>query len=130
MAVKPWIIRIIAALPGVILLNNAVAFILTPQTVVESLGMSYLDGLGRSTQIGDMGSFFACSALFIIYGAFRDKPQWLMAGAYLLITAAAYRVLATMLHAAEFAQVFIGVEVVAFIWLIIACRLLSSGNKV
>ncbi len=25
-----------------------------------------------------------------------------------------------MLHAAEFAQVFIGVEVVAFIWLIIA----------
>lgn len=130
MPLKSWGLRIFAALPGVLLFNNAVGLILTPQEVVESLGMAYLDGIGRSTQIGDMGSFFACTSLFIIYGALREKPQWLMAGAYLLITAAAYRVLATMLHAAEFAQVFIGVEVVAFIWLIIACRLLSSGNKV
>ena len=130
MAVKSWMIRIVAALPGVILLNNAVGFILTPQTVVESLGMSYLEGLGRSTQIGDMGSFFACSSLFIIYGAFRDKPQWLMAGAYLLIAAAAYRLMATVLHGADFAQVFIGVEVVIFVWLIIASRLLPSGTEV
>ena len=129
MAVKPWIIRIIAALPGVILLNNAVAFILTPQTVVESLGMSYLDGLGRSTQIGDMGSFFACSSLFIIYGAFRDKPQWLMAGAYLLIAAAAYRLMATLLHGADFAQTFIGVEIVIFTWLVVASRFFPQANE-
>ena len=129
MAYKPWAIRILAALPGIVLLNNAVGLILTPQRVIESLGLRYLEGMGLSTQIGDMGSFFACSSLFIIYGAFRDKPHWLMAGAYLLIAAAAYRLMATVLHGADFAQQFIGVEIVIFTWLVVASRFLPQASE-
>ena len=62
----------------------------------------------------------------------RKLGKWsgIVASAYLLIAAAAYRLIATVLHGADFAQVFIGVEVVIFVWLIIASRLLPSGTEV
>jgi len=45
---KIWMIRVAASLPGVLLLINAVGLIIAPEGVVTSLGMTYLDGLGRS----------------------------------------------------------------------------------
>lgn len=112
---KTWMIRVAAALPGLLLLMNAVGLAVAPEGVVTSLGMTYLDGLGRSSQIGDTGSFFACGGLFILFGAFRARPQWIMAGAFLFLVAAIYRVLAAVLHDAEFATTFITVEVVGFL---------------
>ena len=84
---KTWMIRIAAALPGFLLLVNAVGLAVAPEGVVTSLGMTYLDGLGRSSQVGDTGAFFACGGLFIVFGAFRARPQWIMAGAFLFFAA-------------------------------------------
>ena len=120
---KTWMIRIAAALPGFLLLMNAVGLAVAPEGVVTSLGMTYLDGLGRSSQVGDTGAFFACGGLFIVFGAFRARPQWIMAGAFLFLAAAIYRVLAAVLHGAEFASTFITVEVVSFFWLMVAAKL-------
>ena len=120
---KTWMIRIAAALPGFLLLMNAVGLAVAPEGVVTSLGMTYLDGLGRSSQVGDTGAFFACGGLFIVFGAFRARPQWIMAGAFLFLAAAIYRVLAAGLHGAEFASTFITVEVVSFFWLMVAAKL-------
>ena len=126
---KTWMIRVAAALPGLLLLMNAVGLAVAPEGVVTSLGMTYLDGLGRSSQIGDTGSVFACGGLFILFGAFRARPQWIMAGAFLFLVAAIYRVLAAVLHDAEFATTFITVEVVGFLWLLIAAKLVVSTDS-
>ena len=125
---KTWMIRIAAALPGFLLLMNAVGLAVAPEGVVTSLGMIYLDGLGRSSQVGDTGAFFACGGLFIVFGAFRARPQWIMAGAFLFLVAAMYRVLAAALHGAEFATTFITVEVVSFLWLMVAAKLVMSTD--
>jgi len=123
---KIWMIRVAASLPGVLLLINAVGLIIAPEGVVTSLGMTYLDGLGRSSQLGDTGGFFACGGLFILFGALRARTHWIMAGAYLFLAAAIYRILATVMHGAEFATTFITVERVSFVWLVIASKLVTE----
>lgn len=125
---KTWMIRVAAALPGLLLLMNAVGLVIAPKGVVTSLGMTYLDGLGRSSQVGDTGAFFACGGLFIVFGALRARPHWIMAGAYLYLAAAIYRVLATVLHGAEFAATFITIEVVGFLWLLMAAKLVVKPD--
>jgi len=49
------IVRITAALPGVLLAISGVGWLSDPATAAEGLGMPLLEGIGRSTQIGDFG---------------------------------------------------------------------------
>ena len=57
------VIKIIAAVPGIPMLVNALMFILQPETVTADLGMPLLEGVGLSTQLADLGAFFTFSAL-------------------------------------------------------------------
>ena len=52
------VIKIIAAVPGIPMLVNALMFILQPETVTADLGMPLLEGVGLSTQLADLGAFF------------------------------------------------------------------------
>ncbi|MFT4632426.1 MAG: hypothetical protein ACI8PP_000330 [Candidatus Pseudothioglobus sp.] len=113
------LLRVLAAVPGVPMLINGVGFITDPATVAATLGMRLLDGVGLSTQIGDFGAFFLAIAGFIFYGAFTAKSTWLKAAAVLLALAAVLRVTAWLAHGADFAGLFIAVEVILATWLLI-----------
>ena len=52
------VLRVVAGLFGALFLINGLQWIITPATIAEQLGMPLLEGVGLSTQIGDMGSFF------------------------------------------------------------------------
>ena len=121
-------LQIIAAVPGLLMLNNAVGFIIDPQKAAASLGMPLLEDMGRSTQIGDMGAFFLCSAGFIFYGAFKSNSTLLSAAASMLGVAAVMRLVAWGVHGAPFATVFITVEVVIMLWLGICAYLLAPKS--
>ncbi|MBT7947422.1 MAG: hypothetical protein HN723_05710, partial [Porticoccaceae bacterium] len=66
------VIKIIAAVPGIPMLVNALMFILQPETVTADLGMPLLEGVGLSTQLADLGAFFTFSALLIFYGVLKS----------------------------------------------------------
>ena len=51
-------IRIVAALPGVLFAIQGLNWIIDPSAAAEGLGMPLLEGIGRSTQIGDLAAFF------------------------------------------------------------------------
>ena len=55
---NPKTLRFIAAIPDIPMLLNSFGFALDLGKTAMSLGMPLLDGLARSTQIGDMGAFF------------------------------------------------------------------------
>jgi len=112
------IIRIIAALPGVIMLIQGIGWLLQPAAAAEALGMPLLDGLGRSTQIGDFGSFFLCCGGAVFLGAFRAEGRWYWGGAALLLVAAVGRTIAYLAWDAPFAQQLIFAEVLFAAWLI------------
>lgn len=61
------VVKIIAVIPGLPLLMNAILFVVDPAKVTADLGMPLLDGLGRSTQLADLGALFLL-APYLFYG--------------------------------------------------------------
>ena len=125
--------KIIAIVPGIPLLANALLFIVQPSTVVADLGMPLLDGIGRSTQLADLGAFFAFSAVMIIYGVIKSQSELLRLAALLLGMTAVLRVLAWVAHGAGLATSLIAAEVVLVVWLVASAaymdKLALSSNS-
>ena len=123
---KKNIIKILAALPGLAMLLNAIGFITNPEKTAGDLHMILLDGLGRSTQIGDMTAFFMGTAILILIGAIRYEGRWLYAGAMFLGGAALFRSMAALVLGAEWATQYIVIEIVLTIWLCIAAFVIDK----
>ena len=65
---KLIVLRSVAALPGVVMLVQGIGWLLQPAQQAAALGMPLLDGLGRSTQVGDFFAFFFCTGAFVFFG--------------------------------------------------------------
>lgn len=105
-------IQIFIALPGVLMGISAVGWLVGPKGAAEGLGMPLLDGVARSTQIGDMTAFFAGLCAMVLLGAIRKNATWLAAAAIVLGGAAIFRTTAWMFHGADLATQFIVPELV------------------
>ena len=121
-------IKTVTLLPAILLGLVGLRWLIDPAGAAGELGMPLLDGLGRSTQIGDLTSFFITSSVLIFLGVFTGKREWLYAPAVLLGLTAIFRILAWAVHGAAFATAAIAVEVVSTaILLFAASRIKPAG---
>ena len=104
-------LRVIAALVGIGFLVQGAVWLVAPQRAATGLGMPLLDGLGRSTQIGDSAALFLTLGATMLVGLRSGGRHWLYVPAGMLACAAASRTLAWALQGAAFAAAFIAVEV-------------------
>ena len=114
------VLRIVARLIGILFFLNGLQWIISPANVAASLGMPLLEGVGLSTQIGDLGSFFITVGAMTLIGAITTTRHWFYAPSILLLVAALYRTLSTVLYGAPFVMSAILVEVVVGLFLIFA----------
>ena len=114
------ILRVIAGFFGAFFLLMGLRWIIDPSSAAASLSMPLLDGAGLSTQIGDVGSFFVTIGAMTLIGAIKQERHWLYAPSMLLLVAALYRVLSTLLHGAAFAMPLIAIEIIIGLFLIFA----------
>jgi len=114
------VLRIVAGLVGILFFLNGLQWIISPANVAASLGMPLLEGVGLSTQIGDLGSFFITVGAMTLIGAITTTGHWFYAPSMLLLVAALYRTLSTILYGAPFVMSAIIVEVVVGLFLIFA----------
>ena len=114
------VLRVIAGLVGILFFLNGLQWIISPANVAASLGMPLLEGVGLSTQIGDLGSFFITVGTMTLIGAITTTRHWFYAPSILLLVAALYRTLSTVLYGAPFVMSAILVEVVVGLFLIFA----------
>jgi len=112
------VLRVIAGLVGILFFYNGLLWIISPANVAASLGMPLLEGVGLSTQIGDLGSFFITVGAMTLIGAITTTRHWFYAPSMLLLVAALYRTLSTILYGAPFVMSAILVEVVVGLFLI------------
>ena len=112
------VLRIVAGLVSILFFLNGLQWIISPANVAESLGMPLLEGVGLSTQIGDLGSFFITVGAMTLIGAITTTRHWFYAPSMLLLVAALYRTLSTLLYGAPFVMSAIVVEVVVGLFLI------------
>ena len=114
------VLRVIAGLAGTLFFLNGLQWIINPASVADSLGMPLLEGVGLSTQIGDLGSFFITVGAMTLIGAITTTRHWFYAPSMLLLVAALYRTLSTILYGAPFVMSAIVVEISIGLFLIFA----------
>jgi len=115
-------LRIVTRLMGAGFALQGAGFLVMPERAATSLGMPLLDGLGRSTQIGDFAAFFLILGLSILAGSIPGRGRLLYFPAALLASAAAGRLIAWAVHGAAFAAMFILVEIIAGLLLVVMAR--------
>ncbi len=121
-------LRTATTLLGVFFVLQGLAWIAAPARAAAGLGMPLLDGLARSTQIGDLASFFLAAGTTIVVGAQPGNARLLLVPAGMLAAAAVVRTLAWALHGAAFAAVFIAIEVGVAALLLVAVRWLDAAR--
>jgi hypothetical protein len=117
------LLRILVTLPAILFVVMGLRWMTDPAGAAGSLGMPLLDGLGRSSQIGDVGTLFLTMGLMILIGLVTSTRSWFYAPALMLSVVALFRLLAWLFHDAPLAPDMIAVEV------IIATLLLFSAAK-
>ena len=120
------VLRYVAVIPAFLFIVTGLRWAFDPAGAAEGLGMSLQDGVGRSSQLGDMGGFFMGAGLMIVIGLIRNQKIWFQAPALLMCLAILYRTLATMAHDAPFAVSFIVIEVVSAALLFVAAKASAS----
>lgn len=122
------VIRFAAGFFGLFLMLMGFRWLGDPAGAAEGLGMTLLpglvdgvsDGLGLSTQIGDLASFFVVGGAFALAGAIKRSPVLMLTPAALVLATAIFRTIAWTTHGAGFAQEAIIGEVVMGITFLLA----------
>lgn len=117
------VLRVLVALPGILFVVSGLRWLVDPASAATQFGMPLLDGLGRSSQIGDMASFFLTLGMLILIALISAKRVWYYPAIMLLVFTAIGRILAWLIHDAAPAVEMIAPEI------IIACLLLFASRR-
>ena len=126
---KQIIARVLSFLPGLLFLSNAYTWITNPLAASNGLGMEYLEGIGRSTQIGDFSAFFIGVGIFCLLGSIFKNITFLISAVIILLSAAIMRIVAWQIYSADFATIFISVEVISSIMILTSAVLFRKKEN-
>ena len=101
-----------------------------PSEASNGLGMLYLDGVGRSTQIGDFSAFFIGVSIFCLLGSIFKNTSFLFSAVIILGSAAIMRIVAWQVYDADFATTFIIVELITTIMILASIVLFKKKENV
>jgi len=121
-------LMVATCLLAAMLLMLGVGWVFDPAGTAVNLGMVLLEGAGRSSQIGDGGSFFLGTGIMLVYGALSRNPSLLVAGALMIGGVAVLRVLAWAVHGAAFTAQPIVVEVLILVAGLALAKSYSGGS--
>ena len=121
--------RLLSLIPGLIFLIQAYAWVTNPSKASNDLGMIYLEGIGRSTQIGDFSAFFISVSIFCLLGSIFKNISFLFAAVIVLSSAATMRIIAWQIYDASFAPTFIIVEIVSTTMILFSIFLIKNKNS-
>jgi len=121
-------LRLVVAIAGALFALQGALWWLVPARAAEGLGMPLLEGLGRSTQVGDFGAFFLTAGITMLVGSRPGREALLLAPALLFALAALGRTLTWALHGADFAALFIAIEIATAALLLVARQRLAEAG--
>lgn len=118
--------RFVAGFFSVLLLVMGIRWAFDPTGSAEQFQMPLLEGMGLSTQIGDLASFFVVGGLFGLLGVIRGNATLLLTPAALVAFTAVFRTIAWSSHDAAFATDMIVAEIVMCISFMLAYKQLAT----
>tara|TARA_B110000285_G_scaffold170650_1_gene191017 strand:- start:97 stop:471 length:375 start_codon:yes stop_codon:yes gene_type:complete len=119
------ILSVLVLLPAVLFLVTGLRWLIDPAGIAPEFGLVLGEGLGLSSQVGDMSGFFLTLGICMLVAFVSRRRAWYYLPALLLMLTAVGRVIAWLLHDAALASQ-IGVEVVVAMILLVASRRLAQ----
>jgi hypothetical protein len=119
-------LRVLIALPAILFVVTGLRWLVDPSGGAAALGMTLLEGVGLSSQIGDVGSFFLSMGIMMLTALITANRSWFYAPALMLTLVAIFRLVAWLLHDAALAIDMIIVELVIASILLFASSRLSN----
>lgn len=118
------ILGALVVLPAILFVVIGIRWLVDPAGVAPEFGLTLGEGLGLSSQVGDMSAFFLTLGICMLAALVSGRRVWYYPPALLLFLTAVGRVIAWLVHDAALAPQ-IGVEVVVTAILLIASRRLA-----
>ena len=106
------ILRGILVLPALMFILLGLQWLADPASAAKGLGMTLMDGMGRSSQMGDVGSFFLMGGSMVLIGVITLRREWFYAPAMLVAGAAVVLAVVFVMMGWPFATASIIIEVV------------------
>ena len=118
---------VLNAFNGILFVAIGLLWVISPYKAGANFGILEIsEGLGRSSLIGDVGSYFFCIGLMIILAAYTLRSIWFYATAMLLGVTALFRVISWAAHDATFATQFIIIEILLITLLLVTSKRMSN----
>ena len=118
---------VLNAINGILFIAIGLLWVISPSEAGANFGILEIsEGLGRSSLIGDVGSYFFCIGLMMILAAYTLRSIWFYAPAMLLGVTALFRVVSWAAHDATFATQFIIIEILLITLLLVTSKRMSS----
>ena len=112
---------------GVIFIVLGLLWVISPYEAGANFGILEIpEGLGRSSLIGGVGSYFFCIGVMMILAVYTLRSIWFYAPAMLLGVTALFRVISWFAHDAIFATQLIIIEMSLIILLLVTSKRMSN----
>ncbi len=121
--------KLLAGVPALLLLLIGLAWWAAPEFAGAQLGMTLLSGLGLSSQIADLASFFLTAGTCVLIGIATQIRTWLYPAIMLLAFAICGRIIAWLFHGAALATAMIVVEVTIIALLVLVSRQMPKSQR-
>jgi hypothetical protein len=121
------VLRVLIALPAILFVVLGIRWFVDPTSAAAALGMHLMDGVGRSSQIGDVGALFLSMGIMMLVALITGRRSWFQAPALMLALVALFRVMAWLSHDAALSLDMIVVELVVAGMLLFASTRLSQA---
>lgn len=123
------LLKLLISIPAIAFVVMGVAWIAAPARIAPQFGLSLSEGLGLSSQIGDMSGYFLTLGFCMLIAVLTGKRSWFYPPMLLLSITALGRTLAWILHDASLAVEPIALELSVSTLLLLGAVFLASSNN-
>lgn len=120
------ILKILVVLPAILFLVTGLRWLVAPAGVAPMFGLTLADGVGLSSQVGDMSAFFLTAGICMLVALVSGRRAWYYPPMMMLLLTALGRILAWLVHDAALAVDLIAPEIIVGVLLIVASRRLPE----
>ena len=120
------LLKVLVVLPAVLFLVTGLRWLVAPGSVAPQFGLTLGEGVGLSSQVGDMSAFFLLLGICMLTSLVSSRRSWYYPPIILLSLTAVGRIVAWLLHDAALAVDLIAPEVLVAAILLLASRRLPE----
>lgn len=122
-------LKTLVLLLAILFVNIGVRWLIAPGDIAPDFGFALSQGLGLSSQIGDMTGYFLTLGSCLLIALISGRHYWYYPPMMLLGITAIGRLVAWLVHNAAFAGAAIGGEVTIFLILLFTSRRLPKIDE-